>query len=118
MPPKPNGGVECIIERAGDGRYYPKKGETIAVHYVGTLDNGKVFDSSYSRGRPFRFKVGVGQVVPGWDEAVKQLSVGEKARCIVPADLAYGNKGIPGLIPPGATLYLEIELISIVTSAI
>eukprot|EP00899_Mesostigma_viride_P004024 jgi/Mesvir1/13622/Mv06712-RA.1 len=110
------GGVEITITRAGDGKYYPKKGETVAVHYIGQLDDGKVFDSTYSRGRPFRFKVQSGAVVPGWDEIVTQLSVGEKARCRIAPDLAYGSKGFPGLIPPQAYLNIEIELISITTT--
>jgi len=110
-------GVDCVIERAGDGRHYPKKGEVVSIHYILKLKNesGKLIDQTYQREKPFTFKVGSGQVVRGWDEVVKQLSVGEKARCTIPADLAYSNRGFPGLIPPGFPLYVELELLSIVT---
>ena len=89
MPPV----IEMQILRAGDGKYYPKKGETVAVHYIMSLSNGKEVDSTYKRRQPFRFKVSSGQVVKGWDEAVKQLSVGEKASCVFPSSLAYSSKG-------------------------
>mmetsp|Transcript_25990 Transcript_25990/g.35885 ORF Transcript_25990/g.35885 Transcript_25990/m.35885 type:complete len:116 (+) Transcript_25990:174-521(+) len=110
-------GVECIIERAGDGRHYPKKGEVVSIHYVLKLknDEGKVIDATYQRDKPFTFKVGSGQVVRGWDEVVTQLSVGEKARCTIPSDLAYSARGFPGLIPPNSSLYVELELLAINT---
>mmetsp|Transcript_8494 Transcript_8494/g.13401 ORF Transcript_8494/g.13401 Transcript_8494/m.13401 type:complete len:114 (-) Transcript_8494:381-722(-) len=108
--------VEVQIQRAGDGKYYPKKGETVAVHYTLKLDNGKEVDNTYKRKQPFRFKVASGQVVKGWDEAVKQLSVGEKASCTFPASLAYGAKGFPGLIPPHSNLHVIVELVAIMIS--
>lgn len=80
------------------------------------LDNGKEVDNTYKRKQPFRFKVASGQVVKGWDEAVKQLSVGEKASCTFPANLAYGAKGFPGLIPPHSNLHVIIELVAIMIS--
>ena len=109
MPPA----LELQILRAGDGKYYPKKGETVAVHYTMSLSNGKEVDSTYKRRQPFRFKVSSGQVVKGWDEAVKQLSVGEKASCVFPSSLAYSSKGFPGLIPPSSDLHVTMELVSI-----
>ena len=81
---------------------------------VEQLGNEKVIDSSYERSRPFIFQVGVGQVVEGWDIAVRQLSKGGKGTCTVPAAFAYGKKGIPGLIPPNTDLHLEIEMLNIV----
>mmetsp|Transcript_24954 Transcript_24954/g.41753 ORF Transcript_24954/g.41753 Transcript_24954/m.41753 type:complete len:116 (-) Transcript_24954:205-552(-) len=110
-------GVDCIIERAGDGRHYPKNGEVVSIHYVLKLRNedGKLIDQTYTRDKPFTFKVGSGQVVKGWDEVVRQLSVGEKAKCTIPGDLAYGSRGFPGLIPGNASLYVELELLSINT---
>jgi hypothetical protein len=80
------------------------------------LDNGKEVDNTYKRKQPFRFKVASGQVVKGWDEAVKQLSVGEKASCTFPASLAYGAKGFPGLIPPHSNLHVIVELVAIMIS--
>mmetsp|Transcript_31449 Transcript_31449/g.60633 ORF Transcript_31449/g.60633 Transcript_31449/m.60633 type:complete len:116 (-) Transcript_31449:300-647(-) len=110
-------GVECVIEKAGDGRHYAKKGEVVSIHYTLKLRNedGKLIDTTYGRDAPFTFKVGSGQVVRGWDEVVTQLSVGERARCTIPADLAYGAKGFPGLIPPNTSMYVELELLSITT---
>jgi len=109
MPPA----IELQILRAGDGQYYPKKGETVAVHYTMSLASGKEVDNTYKRGVPFRFKVSSGQVVKGWDEAVKQLSVGEKASCVFPSTYAYSSKGFPGLILKSADLHVTLELVSI-----
>jgi FK506-binding protein 1 len=77
------------------------------MHYVGTLESGKKFDSSRDRGRPFVTKIGVGQVIRGWDEGVPQLSLGEKAVLTITGDYAYGPSGIPGMIPPNATLIVS-----------
>lgn len=103
------------IERLspGDGKNFPKAGDNVTMHYTGTLENGKVFDSSVTRGKPFQFTVGVGQVIKGWDEGVPQLSLGEKAKLIIPGDKAYGPRGYPGLIPPNATLIFDVELLKI-----
>ena len=116
--------VESIM--AGDGKHYPYERQTVTLHYVGYLDRAgeRKFDSTFERGpidpktkkpmgRPFKFRVKSGQVVKGWDYGISQLSLGEKARITIPADLAYGDRGIPGLIPPNATLYLEVTLIAI-----
>ncbi|XP_052067761.1 peptidyl-prolyl cis-trans isomerase FKBP1A-like [Mytilus californianus] len=89
--------VETITE--GDGATYPKKDQTVVVHYVGTLTNGKKFDSSRDRGSPFKFKLGRGDVIRAWDEGVAKMSVGEVARLTCSPDYAYGSKGYPGVYP-------------------
>lgn len=103
------------IERIspGDGKTFPVAGDLVTIHYVGTLENGKKFDSSRDRGKPFQTYIGVGQVIKGWDEAIPQLSVGETARLTIPGPLAYGNRGFPGLIPPNATLIFEVQLLGV-----
>mmetsp|Transcript_11528 Transcript_11528/g.11508 ORF Transcript_11528/g.11508 Transcript_11528/m.11508 type:complete len:108 (-) Transcript_11528:41-364(-) len=104
-------GVEVVRIEPGDGKGNPKKGDTVQVHYVGTLEDGTKFDSSRDRGKPLKFALGVGQVIKGWDEGIAQLSKGEKARLICSSDFAYGSSGVPGVIPPNATLIFEVELI-------
>jgi len=106
-------GVQIEPISGGDGRTFPKSGQTAVVHYVGTLQNGNEFDSSRKRGRPFKFTVGKGEVIRGWDEGVAQLSVGQRARLICSPDYAYGSKGHPGIIPPNATLTFDVELLGI-----
>lgn len=86
-------------------------GATVKVHYRGTLTNGTQFDSSYDRGEPLEFVVGMGQVIKGWDQGITQLQKGQKARLTCPAPYAYGAAGIPGVIPPNATLIFDVELI-------
>ena len=88
------------------------KGANVKVHYTGRLTNGKVFDSSVERGEPLEFTVGVGQVIRGWDEGICQLTKGQKATLTCPSNYAYGPSGIPGVIPPNATLIFDVELIS------
>lgn len=85
----------------------------VTIHYTGTLTNGKTFDSSIARNKPFQTYIGVGQVIQGWDQGIPQLSLGEKAKLTIPGPLAYGNRGFPGLIPPNATLIFEVELLGI-----
>ncbi|MCS6783048.1 MAG: FKBP-type peptidyl-prolyl cis-trans isomerase [Gloeomargarita sp. SKYBB_i_bin120] len=91
----------------------PKRGQTAVVHYVGKLADGQVFDSSYDRNQPFRFRVGVGQVIRGWDEGVATMRVGGQRRLEIPPELGYGAQGVGGVIPPNATLYFDVELLAI-----
>ena len=88
-------------------------GQTVSVHYTGTLENGQKFDSSHDRGQPIEFVLGSGQVIRGWDEGIAGLRVGDRARLTIPADLGYGARGIPGVIPGGATLLFDVELMGV-----
>jgi len=97
----------------GDNTNFPKRGDTVTIHYVGTLPDGKKFDSSRDRNLPFVTKIGIGSVIKGWDEGVPQLSLGQKARLTVTPDYAYGARGFPPVIPANATLIFEVELIKI-----
>ncbi|KAJ2063381.1 FK506 binding protein proline rotamase rapamycin-binding protein [Coemansia sp. S146] len=106
-------GVETKVTKPGDGKSFPKAGDTITMHYEGRLENGTVFDSSYERKKPFTSKIGVGQLIAGWDEAVPKMSIGEKATLTISSDFGYGARGIPGLIPGGATLVFDVELLAI-----
>lgn len=105
-------GLQYAIIEAGDGPS-PQPGDIVRVHYTGKLAGGTVFDSSYDREKPIQFVVGMGQVIPGWDEAVQLLKAGDKARLVVPAELAYGEKGVGEDIPPNSTLYFEMELLDV-----
>lgn len=88
-------------------------GDTVEVHYTGTLTDGTKFDSSKDRGQTFSFTLGAGEVIEGWDEGVAGMKVGGVRKLTIPSDMAYGDGGIPGVIPGGATLVFEVELISI-----
>lgn len=91
----------------------PKQGQQVVVHYTGWLLNGAKFDSSLDRGEPFAFNIGVGQVIPGWDEGVLSMKVGGKRQLVIPANLGYGAQGAGGVIPPNATLVFEVELLEV-----
>lgn len=107
-------GVTKEIITEGDGKTFPKQGDQLTMHYTGTLtDGGKQFDSSVSRGRPFQFVIGIGQVIQGWDEGVIQMSLGEKATLQISSDYGYGTRGAPGAIPPNADLTFQVELLAI-----
>jgi peptidylprolyl isomerase len=105
-------GLKYIDVKEGAG-VSPEKGKTVAVHYTGTLEDGTKFDSSRDRGRPFSFKIGVGQVIKGWDEGVMSMKVGGQRTLIIPPDLGYGARGAGGVIPPNATLIFDVELLDV-----
>lgn len=102
--------IDIIAEGTGPA---VKVGDTILIHYVGTLQDGTKFDSSRDRNQPFQTKIGVGQVIQGWDEGVVGMQVGGKRILTIPPDLGYGAQGAGGVIPPNATLIFEVELIQI-----
>jgi peptidylprolyl isomerase len=105
-------GLKYFMEKEGEGPK-PQASQTVKVHYTGSLLDGTVFDSSRERGDPIEFPLGVGRVIPGWDEGVALLSVGGKAKFIIPSQLAYGERGAGGVIPPNATLIFDVELMEI-----
>ncbi|MBI1913253.1 MAG: FKBP-type peptidyl-prolyl cis-trans isomerase [Planctomycetes bacterium] len=105
-------GLKYIDLKVGTGDK-AKKDDTVEVHYTGWLKNGKKFDSSVDRGKPFEFKLGAGRVIKGWDEGVAGMKVGGKRKLIIPSKLAYGERGAGGVIPPNAELTFEVELLKI-----
>ncbi|OXG06327.1 peptidyl-prolyl cis-trans isomerase A (cyclophilin A) [Flavobacterium araucananum] len=105
-------GLRYKMINKGDGKK-AESGKTVAVHYEGSLETGKVFDSSYPRKKPIEFRLGQGQVIEGWDEGIALLQVGDKARFVIPSDLAYGAAGAGGVIPPNATLIFDVELMEV-----
>ena len=104
-------GLKYTDVKVGSGAS-PVKGKNVTVHYTGTLENGKKFDSSVDRNQPFSFVIGVGQVIRGWDEGVMGMKIGGKRKLVIPANLGYGARGAGGVIPPNATLLFDVELIS------
>ena len=105
-------GLRYQIIQEGTGEQ-ATAGQTVSVHYKGQLLDGTVFDSSYKRQQPIDFVLGQGQVIPGWDEGVSLLKVGDKARFVIPSDLAYGSRGAGGVIPPDAALLFDVELVAV-----
>jgi FKBP-type peptidyl-prolyl cis-trans isomerase len=109
---KTDSGLYYKLIQEGSGAK-AEAGKTVAVHYKGMLADGMVFDSSYNRGTPIEFPLGMGQVIPGWDEGIQLLKVGDKARLVIPSELGYGSRGAGGVIPPNATLVFDVELMEV-----
>jgi FKBP-type peptidyl-prolyl cis-trans isomerase len=109
---KTESGLRYIITEVGKGDK-PAKGQTVSVHYTGKMIDGTKFDSSRRRGTPFKFKIGLGKVIKGWDEGIMLLNKGSKATLIIPPELGYGERGAGGVIPPNAFLIFEVEIVDI-----
>ena len=119
--PAPNQAATAAMTKTPSGLAYkdlkvgtglqPSAGKPVKVHYTGWLENGAKFDSSLDRNEPFVFIIGVGEVVPGWDEGVMTMRVGGKRKLVIPPQLGYGARGAGGVIPPHATLIFEVELL-------
>jgi len=105
-------GLYYKVTQKGSG-LKPTKGQTILAHYEGRLLDGTVFDSSYARKQPFEFQVGIGNVIPGWDEALMDMKTGEKRTLVIPPNLAYGSQGAGGVIPPNAWLVFDVQLVAL-----
>lgn len=105
-------GAKIEFTKEGNGPL-PESGQTVVVHYTGQLQNGTKFDSSRDRGQPFSFRLGAGQVIRGWDEALAMMKVGSRAMVTIPPELGYGTRGAGGVIPPNATLLFDVELIEV-----
>ena len=102
--------IEDLVQGTGAT---PQQGQTVVVHYTGWLTNGTKFDSSHDRNSPFRFPLGQGRVIQGWDEGVATMKVGGKRKLTIEPEKAYGERGFPGAIPPNSTLVFEVELLGI-----
>jgi FKBP-type peptidyl-prolyl cis-trans isomerase len=105
-------GLKYVELKEGTGAT-PERGQTVEVHYTGTLEDGTKFDSSRDRGQPFKFKIGVGQVIKGWDEGLSTMKVGGRRNLIIPPELGYGSRGAGRVIPPNATLLFDVELLGV-----
>ena len=107
-----NQGVQKQTQKPGDGKNFPKRGQSVTVHYTGKLMNGKQFDSSVGK-QPFTFKIGMGQVIKGWDEGVAKMSLGETAILKISPEYGYGARGAGASIPPNSVLLFQVELLGI-----
>ncbi|MDB9457519.1 FKBP-type peptidyl-prolyl cis-trans isomerase, partial [Dolichospermum circinale CS-545/17] len=105
-------GLKYVELEEGTGAT-PQTGQTVVVHYTGTLEDGTKFDSSRDRNQPFSFKIGVGQVIKGWDEGLSTMKVGGRRQLIIPSELGYGARGAGNVIPPHSTLLFDVELLAI-----
>jgi peptidylprolyl isomerase len=105
-------GLQYVEIKEGTGAV-PKAGQTVKVHYTGWLTNGNKFDSSVDRGEPFKFSLGRGQVIRGWDEGLSTMKIGGKRKLTIPPALGYGARGAGGVIPPNATLVFDVELLGV-----
>jgi peptidylprolyl isomerase len=105
-------GLKYIDIKVGEGAM-PQQGQTVIVHYTGTLTDGKKFDSSVDRGQPFTFPLGMGRVIKGWDEGLATMKIGGKRKLTIPPELGYGARGAGGVIPPNATLVFDVELLGV-----
>ena len=103
-------GIETLQQGSGEEA---KSGDTVSVHYTGTLENGTKFDSSLDRGSPFSFTLGAGSVIQGWEMGILGMKVGEKRKLTIPSELGYGKTGAGSIIPPNATLIFEVEMLGI-----
>lgn len=104
--------MQIIVIKEGAGNV-AQKGDVVTVHYTGWLEDDTKFDSSVDRGAPFSFVLGAGEVIQGWDAGVAGMTIGEVRKLIIPPELAYGDRGIPGAIPPNATLIFTVEMLAI-----
>lgn len=105
-------GLKYVDETVGTGPS-PTRGHTVTVNYVGTLENGLKFDSSYDRSQPYSFPIGMNRVIKGWDEGLMTMKVGGKRKLIIPPALGYGASGMGAKIPPNSTLVFEVELLGV-----